>query len=102
MVLRILAFVEDPRPLGHVSCGAKSVRQNLLKVLAHHGKLLGVMAIALIDLIIQGPLGLSLTKQRIAHWASIDATWFVFAALGNVASAIKRLNKGIKVGAIVA
>src|SRR5712664_874591 len=49
--------------------GAKSVRQECLKVLDHHWQLLGVMAIALIDLIIQGHLRVGLTKQRIAHWA---------------------------------
>ena len=69
IVLGIIAFVEDQRKLGRLSRGATSVGQKLLKVLDHHGKLLAVMAIAIVDLIIQGHLGVGLTKQRIAYLA---------------------------------
>jgi hypothetical protein len=94
MVLGSIAVVEEQCPLGHVRRGAQSVRQQWLKVLAHHGKLLGIMAIALLDLIVQGRLRVGLTKQGRAHGASVRATVVVFAAFGDVAAAIKRINKG--------
>ena len=69
IVLGIMACIKDQCQLWNLSRGAKSVRQKCLKVLDHHWKLLGVMAIALIDLIIQGHLRVGLTKQRRAHLA---------------------------------
>src|SRR6266446_4106857 len=69
IVLGIIACIKDQCQLWNLSRGAKSVRQECLKVLDHHWQWLGVMAIALIDLIIQGHLRVGLTKQRLAHWA---------------------------------
>jgi hypothetical protein len=100
MVLGILPFIKEQCQLWNLSRGAKSVRQQCLKVLDHHWQLLGVMAIALIDLIIQGHLRVGLTKQRRAHWAYIRATLCVFAAFGDVAAAMKRIKKGIQVGPV--
>jgi hypothetical protein len=47
----------------------KSVSKKLVKVLNHHRQWLGIMAVAVVDLILQGDLALGMTKQRRAHWA---------------------------------
>jgi len=92
IVLGILAFIKDQCQLWNLRRGVTSVHQTCLKVLDHHWKLLGVMAMALIDLIIQGHLRVGLTKQCRAHLAYIRATLGVFAAFGDVAAAIQRSN----------
>jgi hypothetical protein len=52
IVLGVIAFIEDQGQLWGVRQSAKRVAQKRVKVLDHHRELLGIMAIAVVDLII--------------------------------------------------
>src|SRR6266852_6372437 len=96
ILLGIIAFIEDQGQLRALRRVTKGVAEKIMKVLDHHRKLLGIMAVAVVDFIIQGHLAVGMAKQGIAHLAQIRATLFVFAAFRDIASPIKRINKGIK------
>jgi hypothetical protein len=98
MVLGILACITAQRPWGTLRRRATRVRHQGLHVLEQHWQVLGVMAMACIDLIIQGPRRGGLTNQRRASWAYRRAPWGVCAAFGHGASAMQRLKKGRPVG----
>jgi len=60
----------------------------------HHRKLLGIMAVAVVDFLRQGHLAVGMAKQGVAHLAQRRATLCVFAAFRAIASPMKRLNNG--------
>ena len=102
ILLGIIAFIEDQGQLRALRRVTKGVAEKIMKVRDHHRKLLGIMAVAVVDFLIQGPLAVGMAKQGRAHLAQIRATLFVFAAFRDIASPMKRSNKGIKVGAVIA
>ena len=69
IVLRILALIEEQGKLWGGRRRAKSVSKKRVKGRKHHWKWLGIMAVAVVDLLRHGDLALGMTKQRRAHWA---------------------------------
>lgn len=102
IILRIIACIEEQGQLRALRRIAKTVAEKIVQARNHHRTLLGIMAVTVVDLLIQGHLALSMAKHGRAHLAYIRASLGVFTAFGDVASGIKRLHKGLKVGAVIA
>ena len=93
ILLRIMAFIEEKRDLRGVNVPAKTGGETIVKFLDHDRKWLGIITVPLVHLIIQGPLGVGMTKEGRAHLAYMRAPWCVFAAFGDLALGSKRINK---------
>jgi len=102
IILRIMACIEEQGQLRALRRIAKTVAETIVQARQHHRTLLGLMAVTVVDLLRQGHLALSMAKQGRAHLAYIRASLCVFTACGDVASGMKRLHKGRKVGAVIA
>src|ERR1039458_2641777 len=98
----VVAFVENERRFGGAPSGSGALFEPALKPLQNLRKLLGVIAIALIDIVKERQMSVGCAKQRIADLAEVASALLVFAAFGHAALEIKGVNEGVKVGAIVA
>ena len=101
VVRGVIPFVENER---RFSCGPGGTRpffEPTLKLLQHHRKLLGIVAVAGINVVKKRQVFLGRAEQRIADLSEVAPALLVLAPSGHLALQVESVNEGVKVGAVI-
>ena len=100
----VVAFVEHN---GHIrdsaeACRSRHLLQEPAETLDHHGKLLRIVGVALIEIVVDRHMAVTRAEQRVADLAQVAPALLVLAAAGEVAMRVERIDETVEVRAVVA